>query len=198
VTTVAASSSDPIEPRVRRKLVPSSVLGMIMFVMSEMMFFGALISAFLIVKSGNIMWPPPGQPRLPIGLTAVNTLFLVGSGVLVYLSNKSLSRGDKLGAKKLLGYAILCALIFLGIQGYEWVNMLQHGLTMTSSTYGSFFFMIIGCHGLHVLGALLFLINIYRKFSLETFRPESYWGGQVFWYFVVGVWPVLYVLVYLS
>jgi len=198
VTTVAASSPDPSEPRVRRKLVPSSVLGMIMFVMSEMMFFGALISAFLIVKSGNIMWPPPGQPRLPIGLTAVNTLFLVGSGVLVYLSNKSLSRGDKIGAKKLLRYAIICALIFLGIQGYEWVSMLQHGLSMTSSTYGSFFFMIIGCHGLHVLGALLFLISVYRKFSTEAFRPESYWGGQVFWYFVVGVWPVLYVLVYLS
>ena len=169
-----------------------------MFVASEMMFFGALISAFLIVKSGNIMWPPPGQPRLPISLTAVNSLFLVGSGILVYLSNQSLLKGDKAGSKRLLGIAILCGLVFLGIQGFEWVRMLQHGLTMTSSTYGSFFYMIIGCHGLHVTGAILVLINIYRKFAKGSLNPESYWGVQVFWYFVVGVWPILYVLVYLT
>ncbi len=171
---------------------------MIAFVMSEMMFFGALISAFLIVKSGNVMWPPPGQPRLPVSLTAINSLFLVGSGVLVYLSNQSLSRGDKEGSKKRLGIAILCGLVFVGIQGFEWVRMLQHGLTMTSSTYGSFFYMIIGCHGLHVAGALLVLGNVYRKFVKGTLKSESYWGVQVFWYFVVGVWPILYVLVYLT
>ena len=169
-----------------------------MFVASEMMFFGALISAFLIVKSGNIMWPPPGQPRLPISLTAVNSLFLVGSGVMVYLSNKHLLKGDKFNAQKLLGYAIFCALVFLGIQGYEWVRMLQYGLTMTSSTYGSFFYMIIGCHALHVTAALIYLCVIYKRFSNNTLNPESYWGVQVFWYFVVGVWPVLYVLVYLT
>jgi len=144
------------------------------------------------------MWPPPGQPRLPIELTAVNTVFLLGSGVLVYLSNKALLANDKVRSKQLLGYAIFCALVFLGIQGYEWTRMLQFGLTMTSSTYGSFFYMIIGCHGLHVTAALLFLVSIYRKLSGGAFRPESYWGVQVFWYFVVGVWPILYVLVYLS
>ena len=182
----------------RRQLVPSSVLGMILFVLMEMMFFGALISAFLIVKSGNIMWPPPDQPRLPVGLTAFNTLFLVGSGVLVYFSNKSLAAGKESTAKNQLGLAILLALVFVCIQGFEWIRMLGHGLSMTSSTYGSFFYMIIGCHALHVFGALAVLVQLYLKFGGPTFKASSYWSVQVFWYFVVGVWPILYYLVYLS
>jgi len=193
--TVTPSGLSPIE---RKKLVPSSVLGMIAFVLTEIMFFGALISAYMIVKAGNIMWPPPDQPRLPVALTAFNTLFLVASGLLVYLSNKSLARGDSATSKKQLGLAIILGLVFVGIQGFEWVRMLGHGLTMTSSTYGSFFYMIIGCHALHVSGALAVLIGVYFKFSSPDFKHSSYWGVQVFWYFVVGVWPILYVLVYLS
>ncbi|MDA0345936.1 MAG: cytochrome c oxidase subunit 3 [Verrucomicrobia bacterium] len=193
--TVRPAGSNPVE---RKKLIPSNVLGVVVFVLTEMMFFGGLISAYMIVKAGNIMWPPPDQPRLPVTLTAFNTLFLVGSGVLVYLSNKSLARGDTAASKKQLGLAILLGLVFVGVQGFEWVRMLGHGLTMTSSTYGSFFYMIIGCHALHVFGALAVLINVFFKFSNSDFKHSSYWGVQVFWYFVVGVWPILYVLVYLS
>lgn len=196
--TATVSPTGPSDLKERRNLVPSSVLGMMMFVLSEIMFFGALISAYMIVKAGNIMWPPPDQPRLPVTLTAFNTLFLVASGVMVYLSNKSLASGNKEDAKKQLGIAILLAFVFVGVQGYEWVRMLGHGLTMTSSTYGSFFFMIIGCHALHVCGAVAVLIGVFLKFSKPDFKASSYWGVQVFWYFVVGVWPVLYYLVYLS
>ncbi len=195
---MTTSSEDPTGSETRRPLVPSSVLGMIIFVLTEMMFFGALISAFLIIKSGNIMWPPQDQPRLPISLTAVNTMFLVASGVCVYFSNKAFAARSDSWAKKQLGIAIALALVFVGIQSYEWVRMLGHGLTMRSSTYGSFFYMIIGCHALHVFAALTFLIRIYLKFETVALKPSSYWGVQVFWYFVVGVWPVLYYLVYLS
>ena len=193
--TVTPTELSPIE---RKKLIPSSVLGVTVFVLTEMMFFGGLISAYLIVKAGNIMWPPPDQPRLPITLTAFNTLFLVGSGIMVYLSNKSLARGDNAASKKQLGVVILLGIVFVGIQGFEWMRMLGHGLTMTSSTYGSFFYMIIGCHALHVFGALAVLIGVFFKFSKPDFKHSSYWGIQVFWYFVVGVWPIIYILVYLS
>lgn len=195
---IAVSTTESTGPGGRRQLVPSSVLGMVVFVLTEMMFFGGLISAFMIVKAGNIMWPPPDQPRLPVTLVAVNTLFLVASGVAVYFSNKALLRKDKVTSRKLLGWAILLATTFVVVQGYEWIRMLGHGLTMTSSTYGSFFYMIIGCHALHVFGALAVLINIYVKFVRGTLKNTSYWGVQVFWYFVVGVWPILYYLVYLS
>jgi cytochrome c oxidase subunit 3 len=144
------------------------------------------------------MWPPPDQPRLPVEITAFNTLFLVGSGILVYVSNKSLANGDEAKAKKQLGLGILLGSLFVLIQGYEWMQMLGHGLSLTSSTYGSFFYTIIGCHAIHVVAALLILVKVYLSFSKTTFKRTTYWGVQVFWYFVVGVWPVLYVLVYLS
>lgn len=198
MSSIALSPSHPKTPAPRKQVIPSSVLGVLIFVLSEMMFFGALISAYLIVKSGNIMWPPPDQPRLPLTLVAINTLFLIGSGILVYFSNKSLARGEEAAARKQLLLAIILGAIFVGVQGYEWVRMLGHGLTMTSSTYGSFFYMIIGCHALHVFVTLAVLINVYRKFANGTLKHSTFWGVQVFWYFVVGVWPILYCLVYLS
>ena len=198
MSAVAVSSPESNGSEIRRSVVPSSVLGTLLFVLSEMMFFGALISAFLIVKAGNVMWPPPGQPRLPVELTALNTLFLVGSGILVYLSNKSLALGDETKSRKQLGLGILLGAVFVCIQGYEWIQMLGHGLSITSSTFGSFFYTIIGCHAIHVFAALLVLVKVYQSFSKSTFKQSSYWGVQVFWYFVVGVWPILYVLVYLS
>ena len=198
MSAVDVSSPESNGSEIRRPLLPSSVLGTLLLVLSETMFFGALISAYLIVKAGNVMWPPPGQPRLPIELTALNTLFLVGSGVLVYMSNKSLALGDEAKSRKQLGLGILLGAVFVCIQGYEWIQMLGHGLSITSSTYGSFFYTIIGCHAIHVLAALLVLVKVYQSFSKSTFKKSSYWGVQVFWYFVVGVWPILYVLVYLS
>ena len=198
MSAIATSPSDHTEPASGRKALPNSVLGMVVFVLTEMMFFGALISAYLIVKSGNVMWPPPDQPRLPITLVAINTLFLCTSGVMVYLSNKALAAGDEVASKQQLLRAIFFGAVFVFVQGYEWMRMLGHGLTMTSSTYGSFFYMIIGCHAVHVCVALGCLMGIYRKFAKGTLKPASYWGIQVFWYFVVGVWPILYVLVYLS
>ncbi|MCB1120162.1 MAG: cytochrome c oxidase subunit 3, partial [Verrucomicrobiae bacterium] len=158
----------------------------------------ALISAFMIVKAGNVMWPPPGQPRLPIELTAINTLFLVASAVTIYLSNKSLNAGNEAKSIKQLGLTIILGGTFLAIQGFEWIRMLSFGLTFTSSNYGSFFYMIIGSHGLHVVGGMLVLINVFLKFAKGNLLKPRFWGAQTFWYFVVGVWPVLYVLVYLS
>ena len=134
ITMNPSHQTAPVEPK---QVIPSSVLGVLVFVLSEMMFFGALISAYLIVKSGNVMWPPPDQPRLPVTLVAINTLFLIASGVMVYFSNKSLALGQEAASKKQLLLAIFLGAIFVCIQGFEWVRMLGHGLTMTSSTYGS-------------------------------------------------------------
>ena len=75
--------------------IPNGVLAMIFFVAMEIMFFAALISAYTIVKSGALFWPPPDQPRLPVTATAVNSLVLFTSGWLLFKANQSFSRKDK-------------------------------------------------------------------------------------------------------
>ncbi len=163
------------------------------------MFFAALISAFLIVKSGMTTWPPIGQPRLPVFSTAINSLILLFSGWLMYLSKKSfLNKNSVNKTFKLLNWTIVLGAFFVVFQGVEWVRLIQFGLTMTSDVYGSFFYLIIGCHAVHVVSALILLIFISYKLKQNCLLESWFSASQIFWYFVVGIWPVLYVLVYLS
>jgi cytochrome c oxidase subunit 3 len=79
--------------------------------------------------------------------------------------------------------------------------MLGFGLTVTSSTYGGLFYLIIGAHGVHVLGALIALAYTWMRMTSGQEQPLTQGGAsavRMLWYFVVGVWPILYVLVYLA
>ena len=89
---------------------------------------------------------------------------------------------------------------FLIIQGYEWLRLIHFGLTLSSGVYGSTFYTLIGFHGLHVFGAMLWLITVLVQARRGRFTPNSATGVEVcaiYWMFVVVLWPVLYVLVYL-
>ncbi len=185
--------------RRRAPVVPSGVFGMLLFVITEVMLFGALVSAFTITRTASLTgaWPPPGQPRLPVEATAVTTAALVMSGVLLFVAHRKFSQSSERARLPLL-IAFVLGLFFVGAQGFEWVAMLRQGLTMTSSTYGAFFYLIIGCHALHAIGALFLLGRCLQNLYGEGLKPERFWTAQVLWYFVVGVWPVLYLWVYLT
>ena len=135
--------------------IDKSVLGLLMFIGTEVMFFGGLISTFLILRAGSPVWPPLDQPRLPVGITGLSTLLLLLSG---FTMNRALNSMREDRAKEMVKWlfptAILGA-IFLFVQGFEWVGLLNYGLTFTSSVYGATFYALIGCHALHVLAAMI-------------------------------------------
>jgi len=177
-------------------VLPSAVLGMLIFVIAEMMLFAGLMSAFTIVKSGTLGWPPPGQPRLPVEATAFNTAVLLASAVFLFIANRSFMRNCNL-AKRPLFCAVGLGAFFVVFQGYEWAMLIRQGLTLTSSNHGSFFFVIVGLHGLHAIAGLTVLARASLKLSKGLLAPSTFVAAQVFWYFVVGLWPVLYFMVYL-
>ena len=181
----------------RRKIVPNGILGMLLFTVTELMFFLALISAFLIIKARSTVWPPLDQPRLPIEITAFNTVLLLISGVLLYRGARGFSKGSPKSKSLILG-ALIFALAFVLIQGYEWVALIASGLTLTSSSLGSFFYTIIGLHALHAIVAIGMLLYVYRRLVKDQLSESALWTTEVFWYFVVGVWPILYWQVYLT
>ena len=82
---ISAESYDPT-PAPQRPLIDSRQFGMLIFIVTEVMFFASLVSAYLIIRSGLEEWPPWGQPRLPVWSTAFNTLVLVASGVAAFVS----------------------------------------------------------------------------------------------------------------
>lgn len=181
--------------------IPNPVLGMMFFICTEVMFFAGLISAYIVIRSGETVWPPLDQPRLPVEATAFNSLVLLASGVVLFRAGKALaSRSHYAKTQKLVTVSILLGAFFVLFQGYEWVQLIGFGLTATASMYGGLFYIIIGTHAAHVTGALLFLIHIRAKVSpsgKDRLDPAVFVAASILWYFVVGVWPILYSMVYL-
>lgn len=184
-------------PLPRRPVVPSAVLGTLIFVVAETMFFVGLISAFTISRSGAPAgtWPVPGQPMLPKDATLLNTLALLASG-LVLLVGQVLHAKKQAAAKWLVVVAWLLGAAFVALQGREWAQLLSGGLTLTSSRLGAFFYLIVGMHGLHAIGALGALGLAAVHLLKGTPKGGLFFGAQVFWYFVVLMWPVIYARVY--
>jgi len=179
-------------------MIADGVLGMVIFVFTEVMLFAGMISAHAIVRSQTAgeMWPPYGQPRLPWEETAVNTAALLVSGIVLLLAQFSYKKSSSRAMIPLVLATILGA-FFVYAQGTEWVALLGEGLTLTSSVYGSFFYLIVGAHALHAVAALLGMG--WATYELKEGRLTAAQLGTVatFWYFVVLVWPVLYLKVYL-
>lgn len=180
----------------RSPVIPNGVLGMTLFVASETMLFGGMISAFTIIRSSALLWPPLGQPRLPFAETAVNTAALLLSGVFLYLAQRAYKR-DHSRALRPLGISLLLGGFFVLFQGAEWVALVREGLTITSSTMGSFFYLIVGMHALHAVAALGLLAHTWLRLRQGWLVQSQLAAAQVFWYFVVGLWPILYLVVYL-
>ena len=180
----------------RTPLVPNAVMGMLIFVFTEMMLFAGLLSAFSIVRAGAVVWPPPGQQRLPIQATAFNTGVLVASGVALFLAQRSFFH-DRASARRPLLVSMLLGAFFVVFQGAEWVALLHEGLTLTSSNHGGFFYLIVGLHALHALAALAVIVYTWRRLERGWLAQDQLAAAQVFWYFVVALWPVLYGVVYL-
>jgi cytochrome c oxidase subunit III len=187
----------PVYPLRRRQLVSSGVLGMLIFIMTEVMMFMGFISGFTILKANAPLgWPPPDQPRLPLEETAFNTLALLASGLVLFFAGREFPR-DRARARRLLAVAIALGGFFVGFQGFEWVALLRQGLTLTATPYGSFFYLIVGAHALHAVVALGLLAYLWAQLPQPELTKPRLHAIHAFWYFVVGIWPVLYLQVYL-
>lgn len=183
------------------RAVETGVIGMTLFLFTEAMFFAGLISAHVVLRAGQTAWPPPGQPRLPMGLTVANTVVLLLSGAAVWRAAAAFPERMSAAARSMaVGGAL--GVVFLAIQGVEWARLVAFGLTTRSGVYGATFYALVGAHAVHVLAALIVLIAAGRRMTraARDGRPDearvAFTLSRMFWFFVVGVWPILYAVVY--
>ena len=167
------------------------------------MFFAGFIGAFMVFRFGAEAWPPPGQPRLPLNVTTANTLILLLSGITMAATLWFLRKRSQAKVMRGLFLTTFLGIIFLTVQGYEWVRLVKFGLTITHGVFGSTFYTLIGCHGLHVAGAVLwlFIILIRHRVRAQVNIERANLGirlASMYWFLVVALWPVLFVLVYLD
>jgi heme/copper-type cytochrome/quinol oxidase subunit 3 len=188
------------EPEPRRPILDNARLATVFLIAAEVMLFAGLTSAFLVLRLGTATWPPPLQPRLPVLVTGLNTLVLLASSVAMAAGVRALATRDMRRVTARLATAGALGATFVLVQGYEWIRLVAFGLTIHSGAYGATFYTLIGAHGLHVVGALVWLaltIAAVRGGRVSPARPGILGACAMYWHFVVALWPVLYVAVYL-
>ena len=178
----------------------NAYIGLLMFLGAETMFFAGLIGSFLVFRLAHEVWPPAMLPRLPVGVTGVNTLILLASALTMQRAQAAIRGGGQRELARMLLATTVLGVVFLLVQGYEWVRLLQYGLTLASGVYGATFYVLVGCHGVHVLGAVIWLSSVLRLAARRHYTARSHVGVALcamYWYYVVALWPILYGLVYL-
>lgn len=194
----AADAASPSDREAVRD--SAALLGIKLFLGSEAVLFATLIVAYLALRTQAAVWPPPGQPRLPIEVTGLNTLVLLASGYTVGLALRAARRGDRTVCRRWLVLTLGLGTTFLIVQGSEWMRLIGFGLRASTGTYGGMFYSIVGVHALHVavaVGVLTALLWRDRSGRFSRARLVDVSVGYLCWSFVVGVWPPLYALVYL-
>ncbi|MDH5656829.1 MAG: heme-copper oxidase subunit III [Spirochaetia bacterium] len=185
-------------------IIPNGLLGMIFMISVEIMFFSGLISGYVVNRAEKPgAWDTPWNHILPVEQTLINTILLLVSAITIFISFFiMMKKRDTTKSRIFLILTFVLGLFFVILQGREWIDLINYGLTTTSSIFGAFFYTIIGAHGIHVIFGLGILTYIYFKISRKNIQPEeksfSILVGSLYWYFVVFLWPILYYLVYLS
>ncbi len=177
-------------------------LGVLILLGAETMLFVGLIGAFLVFRMGSAVWPPLSHAdiQLPRLITGFNTALLIISGYTMFLALRSVQRDQIKQLRNWLMFTGILGLFFLVIQGSEWIQLIQKGLTLQSGIYGGIFYVLIGCHAVHVLGAVIWLAIVISMAAAGKFSAVRYTGVEtcaIYWIYVVALWPILYVLVYL-
>jgi cytochrome c oxidase subunit III len=181
-------------------LISSGRLAILMVIASELMLFSGLIGSFLVYRLASAFWPPPGLPRLPIQVTWANTFVLLSSAITMTLAVRAIHRNQRRLLRQWLGTTLVLGVTFLGVQGTEWVRLVARGLRLSSGAYGGTFYILIGCHGLHVVAGVTWLACVWAIAMRGRYSAKNCAGVElcaIYWYFVCAIWPLLFGLVYL-
>jgi cytochrome c oxidase subunit 3 len=190
-----------IVPRAGTETGPdNSRVGTMVFLMAGSMFFAGLIGAYVVLRYGGPVWPPPGMPALPVGIAGGSTAAIVLSSLALGRAIRALRGLDAPGARRWLGAGAGLGIVFLALQAAQWSRLLTGGLAFAATTYGTTFYALTGAHALHAVSGILWLLVLVWR-QREPWVPErrrrAMEAGALYWHFVGVIWVILYVVLYL-
>src|SRR5919112_1700513 len=177
--------------------VEAQFLGMLLFIISEVMVFGAFFTAYFFIRVvGNAEWPAEGT-ELPKLIALVNTCILVSSSVTVHWALEGAKHGNRFALQAGITTTLLLGCTFLFVQINEYVHI---GFAPQDHAQGTIFYSLTGLHGAHVfIGLTLLAFTTIRAFK-GHFTPEQHRGVEVpgiYWHFVDVMWVIVYASVYI-
>jgi cytochrome c oxidase subunit III len=198
VTTAAPSISARIHSLNRPNLVS---IGTIVWLSSELMFFAGLFAIYFTVRAQNPpheTWPPhPTELDIPYAL--VVTIILVASSFTCQFGVFAAERGDVFGLRRWYLLTLIMGTAFVLGQANEYRTLVEEGTSLSSSAYGTVFYLATGFHGLHVTGGLFAFVYLMIRTKLTKFTPQQATAAIVvsyYWHFVDVVWIGLFTVIY--
>jgi cytochrome c oxidase subunit 3 len=176
-------------------------IGTIVWLSSELMFFAGLFGIYFTARATNVgEWPPP-PTELDIPYAVVFTTILVASSFTCQMGVFAAEQGDVFGLRRWYIVSFIMGLIFVLGQANEYHTLVtHHDTTLSSSAYGTVFYLTTGFHGLHVVGGLIAFILIIVRSKISKFTPAQANGAIVvsyYWHFVDIVWIGLFATIYI-
>jgi cytochrome c oxidase subunit III len=197
VTTAAPNISQRIHSLNRPNMVS---IGTIVWLSSELMFFAGLFAIYFTARAQNVgEWPPP-PTELDVPYALVVTIILVASSFTCQYGVFSAERGDVFGLRRWYLITLVMGTLFVLGQMNEYRGLIiNHHTTISSSAYGTVFYLTTGFHALHVTGGLIAFIFLLIRTKLSKFTPAQATAAIVvsyYWHFVDVVWIGLFSVIY--
>ena len=201
VTAAPVASSAFDTSRVHSLTRPNMVsVGTIIWLSSELMFFAGLFAMYFTARARATEGWPPEPTELNLPYATIFTIILVLSSVTCQFGVFAAEQGNVYGLRRWFTITFVMGLTFVLGQAYEYVQLVEEGTSISSSTYGSVFYLTTGFHGLHVIGGLIAFIFLLIRSTMGRFTPAQATSAIVvsyYWHFVDVVWIGLFATIYL-
>ena len=176
-------------------------VGTIVWLSSELMFFAGLFAMYFTARAqahAYDSWPPePTELNLKLAIPV--TAVLIASSFTCQMGVFAAEKGDVFGLRRWYFISLVMGAMFVAGQGYEYYHLVQEGTSLSSSVYGSVFYITTGFHGLHVIGGLIAFIFLIARTLVSKFTPAQATAAIVvsyYWHFVDIVWIALFATIY--
>jgi len=174
-------------------------LGIWVFLASEVIFFAAIITTFLVYRDKSVGGPEP-RHILSLLIPTINTIVLLISSVTMVMALEAIKASKSARAWQWLVVTALLGATFLALKGTEYSELFAEGLTPSANIFGSVYFMLTGFHAAHILIGIIWILSVVAmtvrgRFSANNFLPVEIVG--LYWHFVDLVWVAIFMIVYL-
>jgi cytochrome c oxidase subunit III len=172
------------------------LFGTILFLASELLFFGGLFAAYFSLRAETNPWPPP-DVELSVGLVSVATVLLVASSVTMQAALRAGERRQPTAMRRWILASMALGVAFLGIQGWDYAHL---PFEVSSHAYGTMFYAMTGFHGLHVTAGIVLMAVVLGRMAEGAYRDGNLEGAHAigyYWHFVDVVWLALFSTIYL-
>jgi cytochrome c oxidase subunit III len=182
--------------------ISNPVLGMLLFITSEVMFFGGLFAAYFSVRANAQQWPPDefSHTLQILPLVGPATILLIASSFTCQFAVWAIRRDDRTAFLRSMTVTVALGVIFLIMQAADYSVLGAEGLTLSSGTFGTTYYTLTGFHGAHVFGGVIMLsVVLYRGMAgqFSSRHHDAVEGASLYWHFVDVVWILLFSLLYL-